>query len=351
MHIRIKITLLFTIVMFVLLSLQCSMIYYFSYATIDEPGWPNLQRLRAVIGFSLIGGMLIAFASGYFFSKLLLRPVKKMADEVNSISAQNLAQRIKTGGTTDEWNYLAETLNELLNRLQESFEIQRRFISSASHELSTPLTSISSQLEVSLQRERSAADYRQVMQSAYQDVRHLSKLTQTLLEFASVSGNAGGIELNLVRIDEVLMRLPGEVTKINKEYRVKFEFDQLPEDEARLLVFGSAELLFTAVKNIVLNACKYSVNRLARITLSIGRADIVIAVEDDGKGIPEDELQNIFQPFYRTADSRSIMGFGLGLPLVNRIVKLHKGHITVQSVVGKGTVFFIHLPMARKLRQ
>jgi len=335
MNVRIKITLLFTLVTFTLLCLLSGFMYWFSYR-------------KLVLGISLIGATVTAFILGYFFSKILLRPVRKIADEVNSISAQSLTHRIKSGNNEDEWNYLTKTLNDLLNRLQESFEIQRRFISSASHELSNPLTSISSQLEVALQRNRQAEDYRQVMQSVYQDVRHLSKLTQTLLEFASVSGNAGGIELNLIRIDEVLMRLPGEMTKAHKAYSVKFEFDKLPETESSLLVFGNAELLFTAIKNIVSNACKYSQDHLAKVKLSIDQANIIIEVKDDGKGIPENELQNIFQPFYRTEDSRPIIGFGLGLPLVNRIVKLHKGHIKVKSVVGKGTTFLIQLPMAGK---
>ena len=280
----------------------------------------------------------------------MLRPVRKIADELNTISAQSLAHRIKTGNANDEWNYLTETLNDLLNRLQESFVIQRRFISAASHELSTPLTSISSQLEVSLQKDRATEEYRLVMQSVYQDVRDLSKLTQTLLEFATMSGNTGGIELNLIRIDEVLMRLPGEMTKMDKGYLVKLEFDQLPDDEERLLVFGNAELLFTAIKNIVSNACKYSINRLAKVKLSVDQSIIIVSVEDEGKGIPENELQNIFQPFYRTEDSRSIVGFGMGLPLVNRIIKLHKGHIKVNSVVGKGTTFNIQLPIAGNTR-
>ena len=335
MNIRIKITLLFTLITLILLLLLWGLTHFFS-------------NTRLVLGISFLGGTGIALVLGYFFSKILLRPVKQIADEVNSISAQSLTHRIRSGNSEDEWNYLTKTLNDLLNRLQESFEIQRRFISSASHELSNPLTSISSQLEVALQRNREAEDYKQVMQSVYQDVRHLSKLTQTLLEFASVSGNAGGIELNLIRIDEVLMRLPGEMTKADKDYSVRFEFDQLPENESSLLVFGNAELLFTAIKNIVSNACKYSQNRLAKVKLSVDQTNIIIAVEDDGKGIPENELPNIFQPFYRTEDSRPIIGFGLGLPLVNRIVKLHKGHIKVRSVVGKGTTFLIQLPMAGK---
>lgn len=319
-------------------------------AAYDEQGKKNLRHIKFILCLSLIVGILIAFISGYFFSKILLRPVRKIADELNTISAQSLAHRIKTGNANDEWNYLTETLNDLLNRLQESFVIQRRFISAASHELSTPLTSISSQLEVSLQKDRATEEYRLVMQSVYQDVRDLSKLTQTLLEFATMSGNAGGIELNLIRIDEVLMRLPGEMTKMDKGYLVKLEFDQLPDDEERLLVFGNAELLFTAIKNIVSNACKYSINRLAKVKLSVDQSIIIVSVEDEGKGIPENELQNIFQPFYRTEDSRSIVGFGMGLPLVNRIIKLHKGHIKVNSVVGKGTTFNIQLPIAGNTR-
>lgn len=315
-------------------------------AAYDEQGKKDLQHIKFILLLSFIAGILLAFTSGYFFSKILLQPVRKIADEVNTISAQNLAHRIKSGNANDEWNYLSETLNDLLNRLQESFEIQRRFISAASHELSTPLTSISSQLEVSLQRDRATEEYRNVIRSVYQDVRHLSKLTQTLLEFATVSGNAGGLELNLIRIDEVLMRLPSVMTKMDKSYSVKLAFDRLPEDEASLLVFGNAELLFTAIKNIVSNACKYSPDRLAKIKLSVTQSVIIVSVEDEGKGIPENELQNIFQPFYRTEDSRSIIGFGVGLPLVNRIIKLHKGQIKINSVVGKGTTFSIQLPIA-----
>ncbi|HEX6846463.1 MAG TPA: HAMP domain-containing sensor histidine kinase [Chitinophagaceae bacterium] len=314
----------------------------------DEEGKRSLQRIKLILWLCFIGGILIAFASGYFYSRILLRPVRKIADQINIISAQSLEHRIKSGKRNDEWHYLTDTLNDLLNRLQESFEIQRRFISSASHELSTPLTSISSQLEVSLQRHRAAEEYRQVMQSVYQDVRHLVKLTHILLEFATAAGTAGGIDIKLIRIDEVLMRLRAEMKKIDKEYSVKLEFDELPADEEKLLVFGNAELLFAAIRNIVSNACKYSLNRLAKVKLSVVQNEIIVAVEDNGKGIPDNELKNIFQPFYRTEDSRTTVGFGVGLPLVNRIIKLHKGQIRVISNVGKGTTFFVNLPVAGK---
>jgi two-component system sensor histidine kinase ArlS len=319
-------------------------------AAFDEEGMRNLNHLKIILLITFICGNLIAFSAGYFFSKILLNPIRKIANDVKDISAQNLAHRIKSGNANDEWNYLTKTLNELLDRLQQSFEMQRRFISSASHELSTPLTSISSQLEVSLQRNRDAKEYRGIMQSVYQDVRNLAQLTQTLLEFATVSGIKGGIEINSVRIDEILMQLPGEITKMNSEYSVKLEFEKLPENEERLLVFGNAELLFSAIKNVVSNSCKYSPDHHAIVKLLVQPKEIFIAIEDNGKGISENDLKNIFQPFYRSEDSKSITGFGVGLPLVYRIIKLHKGQIKVNSIVNKGTTVLIQLPIAENVR-
>ncbi|HEY1200240.1 MAG TPA: HAMP domain-containing sensor histidine kinase, partial [Niastella sp.] len=277
----------------------------------------------------------------------LMRPVRKIADDINEISAHNLSGRISTGGAKDEWHYLSETLNRLLNRLQDSFETQRRFVSNASHELSTPLTAISSQLEVSLQKNREAQQYRVVMESVYQDVRHLSKLTQTLLEFAQASGDAGGLNILPVRMDEILMSLPAEIKKSNADYLVVLSFDDMPAEEEKLIVFGNAELLFTAIKNIVTNACKYSADHKAVIKLKAEPESITVAISDKGMGIPDEELKYIFQPFYRVNSTSQQAGFGLGLSLANRIIKLHKGNITVNSAPGQGTEFVVTLPTAK----
>jgi signal transduction histidine kinase len=309
----------------------------------DPEGKQTLKNLLAILVVSYLGGLVIAGFGGYFFSNGLLQPIIKIADDVNHISAQNLSKRINTGTAKDEWNYLSNTLNDLLNRLQESFDMQKRFIANASHELSTPLTSISSQLEVSLQREREAPEYRKVMESVHQDVLHISKLTRTLLEFAKASGTSGGIEIAPVRIDEVLLRLPAEMLKINHICSVSFDFDQFPDEESRLLVYGNEELLFTAIKNIVVNACKYS-EQPAIVKLGIDTEAVKISVQDNGQGIPESELPHIFEPFYRVNDYKVKDGFGLGLSMASRIIKIHKGEIKVSSRIGKGSTFTILLP-------
>jgi two-component system, OmpR family, sensor histidine kinase ArlS len=315
----------------------------------DVEGRENLKNLSEILLISFLVGNIFVLISGYFFSRGLLLPIKNISKDVAEISAHNLARRIKTGTSKDEWYQLSNTLNELLNRLQESFDMQRRFISNASHELSTPLTAILSQLEVNLQRERSGEEYRKVLQSINQDVQHLTKLTQTLLEFAKASGNPGGLEINLVRIDEIILSLPAEALKINSSYSVKIEFDNLPEEEESLLVFGNETLLFTAINNVVINACKYSDDHQANVKLKVMGNTVSIDVTDRGKGINNSELEKIFQPFYRIEENRNEGGFGLGLSLAYRIIKIHKGGIEVSSEPGKGTSFQIQLPCAKSL--
>lgn len=315
----------------------------------DEEGKVNLARLKNILAASFIGGLFVSLAGGYFFSGQLLQPVKEITHEVNDISVYNLDRRIKTGKAKDEWHHLSATLNNLLDRLKESFEMQRRFISNASHELSTPLTLISTQLEISLQRKRTEEEYRHVMQSALEDVHHMNSLVQMLLKFAMASGNAGGLNIDLIRVDELLMRLPGDIQKQDKQYNVSLNFNQFPDEDDRLLVFGNEELLYVAIRNIVVNACKYSSDHLAKIILTVTGKGFSIEVIDTGVGIEEKELANIFQPFYRIEETRKAKGFGLGLSLANRIIKLHKGEIRVISKAGYGTTFTINLPAAHSL--
>lgn len=316
-------------------------------SAIDADGKATLHRLKLILIVSFIGGTGISLIGGWLVSRRLMRPVKEITSEVMEISAHNLDRRIEVGTSRDEWYELSTTLNELLDRLKESFETQRRFIANASHELSTPLTLISSQLDVSLQRARSEEEYRRVMKSVLQDVHHMNNLVQTLLKFATASGNEGGLDIAEVRMDEVLMRLPAAIQKTDKSFSVSLSFGELPEDENRLLVWGNEELLFLAIRNIAVNGCKYSPEHHARVSLKMDVAGITITVEDNGIGMEKRELENIFQPFYRIPGS-NVKGFGLGLSLAHRIVKLHKGSINVISEPQKGTKFSIILPAAKK---
>lgn len=316
-------------------------------AAYDDVGLEKMEQLKFILLVSFVSGSLITLLSGLIFSSRLVRPIKKITNEVNEISSQNLSRRIVLATTKDELYELSYTFNQLLTRLQESFEIQRRFIANASHELSTPLTSISSQLEITLQNQRNAMEYQQIIQSVYEDVKNLNRLTRSLLELAKASGTSDGMELTLVRMDELLMKLPVDMHKTNEFYKVELHFDSFPEDEDSLLAFGNGDLLESAIKNVVVNACKYSTNHTANVALNFSSDHLTIVVSDNGPGILEEHKQLIFQPFFRSEKESSSEGFGLGLSLAYRIIKLHKGNIEYKAAEPHGSIFNITLPIAR----
>jgi signal transduction histidine kinase len=309
----------------------------------DDDGLERLATLKRILLIGLLTSIFLTALVSLLFARQLLRPIALIIREVNEISSFDLSHRIRAGSGQDEMSQLANTFNELLARLQESFAIQRRFISNASHELSTPLTSVSSQVEVVLQKERSAEEYKQVLSSVREDVQQMRQLTKSLLEIAK-TGSQGGIELNEVRIDEVLLKVVGDVKKLSASYNVELEFGEFPEDEKDFVVFGNVDLFYIAIKNIVENGCKYSPDTTSQVDLSFQHHKIFIRVINRGNIIPEDELPQIFQPFYRGSGTGNSRGFGLGLSLAQRIISLHKGTILVQSDADSGTRFTIELP-------
>jgi len=309
----------------------------------DEDGKSRIRDLKRILLFSLAAGVLITLIVGVAFSSQLVRPINRIIREVNEISSNNLSHRIYAGEGQDELWQLANTFNELLNRLQESFSMQRRFISNASHELSTPLTSISSQLQVTLQKDRNTSEYQGVLHSIQEDVEQMRQLTKSLLEIAK-TGYEGGIELNEVRIDEIMFKVISDVKKLNPAYRVDLEFGEFPEDEKNCLTYGNADLLYSALKNITENGCKYSPDKHSHILLRFQDTQIIVEIKNEGDVIAEEEIENIFHPFYRASTSMETKGFGLGLALSRRIIALHKGSIQVTSNMETGTVFTVTLP-------
>jgi two-component system, OmpR family, sensor histidine kinase ArlS len=171
----------------------------------------------------------------------------------------------------------------------------------------------------------------------------MTQLTKSLLEIAK-TGSQGGIELNEVRVDEVLLKVMADVKKLNANYGVELNFGEFPEDEKDFVVFGNNELLYIAIKNIVENGCKYSSDKRTLVDLSFANHKVYVRVVNQGDVIAAEEIPQIFQPFYRGSGTGNSRGFGLGLALAQRIISLHKGTILVQSDASRGTVFTVHLP-------
>lgn len=309
----------------------------------DSDGKGRIADLKRILLSSLLAGVIITILVGYIFSTQLVRPINRIIREVNEVSFNNLSDRIYGGQGQDELSRLANTFNNLLNRLQESITIQKRFISNASHELSTPLTSISSQLQVTLYKERSSEEYHKVLYSIQEDVEQMRQLTKSLLDIAK-TGYEGGIELSEVRIDEIMLKIVADVKKINLAYNVELEFGEFPDDDKSCLTYGNPDLLYSAIKNITENACKYSHDKHAYLSLNFHNKEIIVEVKNNGEAIAPEEIESIFHPFYRGRTSADTKGFGLGLALSQRIIALHKGRVNVASAKATGTVFTITFP-------
>ena len=304
----------------------------------------NLKKIF-IIYFPV--AVLITLLAGYLFSRTIIRPVKETIREVKLISSQNISHRLFTGKRKDELAELNETFNDLLNRLEESFSIEKRFISNASHELSTPLTAISSQVQVALLKERTSDEYKKILVSVLKEVQGLHHLTSNLLEIAK-AGSHGAIALQKLRIDEILIKANADILNQHNNYIINLNLPELPDDENECTIFGNPHLLNSAIKNLMENGCKYSPDNQTTIKLLFKGKEIEILFSNKSDFISEEEIDRLFEPFYRSTNATNKPGVGLGLTLTRKIIGLHKGKLTIQSDPDAGTLISIILPSLKK---
>lgn len=312
----------------------------------DRYGRRKLENLYEVLLIGLGIGILLGILAGIFFSKQMLEPLARMNAKLSEISAGNLTIRVDEGNRKDEIAQLAMNFNHMLERIEAAFAIQQQFVSNASHELRNPLAAISSQLQLVLAQRRSTEEYEQVLQSLLDDANSLVNLTNGLLHLAQ-SGIANQQSLFVpVRVDEALFAAQNELSKSRPHYHFLIEYDVMPEDESRLIVSGNEQLLKTAFSNLMDNACKFSTDNTTRIGfLSVGNF-IEISFRDKGIGIPLKDQEQVFNPFFRGSNVTSLnKGYGIGLPLCQRIVQLHNGTLQLESAPGKGSIFRIKFPL------
>jgi signal transduction histidine kinase len=326
-------------------------LYYTTYdrfviiaAATDREGNLHLEKLEIILIFVCLLSFLLFFIAGWFYSGRALKPISDVVKKVEDISITSLNLRVPEGNGTDEIGRLAKTFNKMLERLETSFAMQKNFIANASHELRTPLTSINGQLEVLMMKDRSADDYKSALASVLDDIKSLIDLSNRLLLIARASAEGPANFNNKIRIDEILWQVQEEMNKFKKSYHINISIDNSLTDSDQMIVIGDASLLKAAVSNLVDNACKYSADHTVNIRFQHVEKWIEVVFEDKGIGISEEDLQKVFEPFFRGANAHSFSGSGIGLPLVNQIIKNHNGIIRLSSKIGKGTTVIVLLP-------
>ncbi len=314
-------------------------------AALDIYGLSKLRNLKLILIGGLFACVIATMLAGWIYSGRMLHPIAEVVREVDKITALNLNKRVNEGNGKDEIAHLAVTFNQMLDRIEEAFNIQKSFVSNASHELRTPLTAITGQIEVSLMKKRTPEEYEAVLSSVLEDTKNLNKLANGLLELTHANMDIAGIKLSNIRIDELLLQVKNEVVKRNSNYKINFQIENLPEDESRLIVVGSEQLLKTAFTNIIENACKFSPGKEVNLSFGVSNTGIELSVKDRGIGISAIDVQNIFQPFFRGSNAKKYSGHGLGLSLSQKIITLHNGLLTIDSVINSYTLVKITFPV------
>ncbi|MFM7488344.1 MAG: ATP-binding protein [Cytophagales bacterium] len=304
---------------------------------VDIQGKTQLRKLRSILILLFSGLVAIVALAGWFYAGRALRPIKKVIVDVQNISTVELSQRLEPTEKPDEIGDLVSMFNNLLSRIENSFSLQKTFLTNVSHELKNPLTKITSQLEVTLLNERPTQEYKQILHSVLDDIKELNYLSNSLLDLAYLDQNNMSLATSRVRIDEIIWEVRENIHAQSPNYQVDVHTTKMPENEEDLYLQANHYLLKTAIQNIVENACKFSTDKTATVSLICSAGEIEVRIFDSGPGIEQSELDKIFQPFYRTDYTSKIKGHGIGLSLCQRIIAIHGATIEVESTVGQGT--------------
>ena len=318
--------------------------YAITAAADDKYGKESINNLLLIICISFVSISLFIYVAGIFLSRNALKPVGEIVLGVKNITAGKLQMRLKLNNQKDEIHELAQNFNQMLERLESSFDSQKHFVSNISHELRTPLATIISETEIALQRDRSSKEYQQTLRSILEDAQNMTRLSNSLMDLAKAGFDADEISFNQLRIDEILLDSSAKITKENPFYNISFNMEDDLEEE-NLIILGNEYLLLVAFNNLIENACKYSDNQKCSISIKKDHQYLRISFENQGKEIAKQDLPFLFNAFYRSQNASSQNGHGIGLFLTEKIVNLHNAHIFVSSE-NKTIIFSIDFPIS-----
>jgi two-component system OmpR family sensor kinase len=310
-----------------------------------EPVEEMLHRLVLVLLFTIPLSLAAALAGGWFLAGRAMRPVETITSAAQRITAGDLAQRITIASPSDELGRLAATFNDMIARLETSFQQVRQFSADASHELRTPLTVMKGETELALRRARPAADYRLVLESNLEEIDRMSQIVDELLFLSRTDLGEVKIASSPVQLDVIVKEIQRQAAVLGHSHQVEVTASAVEP----AVVLGDELRLRELVLNLVDNAVKYSLpGGKAEITLTRRGDEALLTVTDQGIGIAPEDQAHIFNRFYRTEAARAHTkkGTGLGLAICKWIVDAHGGTIRVRSAPGSGSTFTVTLPLA-----
>jgi len=310
----------------------------------DSYGHQYLRKLAAILIISSLITLLGAYFLSAYFARQVLKPIAEKINRANQISASELDLRLTVYNENDELGMLAKSFNSLLDRLQESIELEKNFVRYASHEMKNPLAVILGESEVALLSERTKNEYIETIEKIKRKAEKLNNLVEHFLQLSRMESSQ--LKKKPLSLDELIVEIIFELSQ-SKADNVELQFNIDDDLEASDLEITADRLLINkALYNLVQNALKFS-GEEGRVTVGLHASKkegfIELTVEDLGHGIETDDLKHIYKPLFRGNNTNQVPGTGIGLALVKKIIDLHDGTISVISSPGKGTKFTVEL--------
>ncbi|GHH26654.1 sensor histidine kinase [Streptomyces lanatus] len=291
---------------------------------------------------ALLGLAIIAFAFGYAMAGRVLSPLGRITRTARAVAGSDLSRRIELDGPDDELKELADTFDEMLERLQRAFTAQQRFVGNASHELRTPLAINRTLLEVHLSDPNAPMELQQLGKTLLATNERSEQLVEGLLLLARSDNQI--VERKPVDLAEVAEQAVDQVHAEAEAKGVVIRGEQKPA-----VVQGNGVLLERIALNLVQNAVRYNVPQAGwvEVITEVEHGQAVLVVSNTGPVVPAYEIDNLFEPFRRLRTERtgSDKGVGLGLSIVRSVVRAHGGHIAAQPREGGGLVMRVTLPV------
>ncbi|HWC98761.1 MAG TPA: heavy metal sensor histidine kinase [Candidatus Sulfopaludibacter sp.] len=303
----------------------------------------DLAAVRRALLFATPLLIALAGLGGYWLTTRGLAPLGWMAAQAREITGSNLHARLEIGDAAEELTALSASFNELLSRLDQSFESMRRFVADASHELRTPISVIRGEADVALSSDRSPAEYRQALALILDESRRLSRLVDDLLNLARADAGNVRLQVQEFYFNDLLAECCRSVQALSSARGIRLEC-RVGEDVS---FHGDEELLRRLVINLLDNAIRYTPEGgTVSASLLAGQRELRVEVSDTGMGISAEAVPHLFERFYRAdkARSRQDGGFGLGLAIVKWIAESHRGMVDLASRPGEGSTFTVTLP-------
>lgn len=309
----------------------------------------TLNAILLIMIFALPAILLVSILAGRHITRQAFAPVSEITEAANSISnGHDLSKRLPQGESKDELYDLTETLNQMISRLEEAFQAEKDFSSDVSHELKTPVAVIMAECEYTLQRQREPEEYQASLQTIHSQCRRTMSLIQQLLQLTRTIDKEKTIERENFSLSMLCESISEELSLLSEDKGIRFEKTIQPDID----IFGDETLMMRMILNLTTNAIKYSKEegkegRWVRLRLTNENENAVITVEDNGIGIREEDIDNIFHRFYKVDKARSeeAGSFGLGLSMVKWIAEAHHGQVRAESAFGIGSRFTVIIPL------